>query len=189
MTREQAKTMLMTLGIEQPSEDQISDYLNSFQSEINKEKAKTGRVEEELNLLRESAKELEDFKKQNMSDLELAINDRDEARRQVKDLNDKVLRMENKTRFAELGIVGDEAEKLLDSMQMGAFDFALLGQIISNKQLDAVNKKIAELSEKTIQPNSGSIDTDNSNVGSRLVESVANSLKGNNSQSLIDAYK
>lgn len=189
MSREQAKEQLIKLGIEEPTDEQISGYLNTVNGEVNKEKAKTSKYEDELSALRDSAKELEALKKQNMSDIELANNERDKAINDMKTLQAEVQRMKLKTSFAEQGIVGEDADKLIDSIKDGSIDVALLGQIITAKKEEAVNQKVAELSEQTIQPNMGSIDKETKTDADKMIDDISNSLKSENTQSIIDAYK
>lgn len=191
MTREQAKQFLTSLGIEEPTDEQVSNYLNSVSGEVNKEKEKAEQYKNDANKVKELQKQLDDINKQNMTDIELANKERDDAIKTVNELNAKVKRMEMKSGLAEKGIIGDDAEKLLDSLAGGSIDLEVLGQIISAKQEDAVNKKVAELSAGTIPPNGGGLDKDNQKTDAdKMIENVASSLKGSNDIStIIDAYK
>lgn len=181
------RTDLEAMGL---TEEQIETIMAQNGKDIQSEKAKASMKDDELSALRESAKELEALKKQNMTDIELANNERDKAIKELQDLNAKVKRMELKNNFAEQGIVGDLADKLLDSMKDGSIDVSLLGQIIASKQEEAVNAKVAELSAQTIQPNQGSIDkSETKSDADKFVENIVSNLKGTDTQSIIDAYK
>lgn len=172
------------------TEEQIESVMTQNGKDIQNEKAKASSKDDELNALRESARELEELKKQNMSEIELANSERDKALKAMKELDDKVKRMELKSSFAENGITGEDADKLLESIGNGSIDVSLLGKIIASKQEEAINNKIAELSAQTIQPNQGSIDKpETKSDADKFVESIVSDLKGGDTQSIIDAYK
>ena len=72
MTREQAKQVLIGMGIEQPSDEQVSKYLDSVTGEVKKEKDKNASLQEKANKVADLEKELEELKQQNMTDAEKA---------------------------------------------------------------------------------------------------------------------
>jgi len=191
MSREQAKQFLISLGIEEPTDEAISSYLNSVSGEISKEKEKADKLKDEANKVKELQKQLDEINKQNMSDIERANAEKLDAENKLAELQAEVGKMKLKNSFAEQGIIGDDADKLIDSMKDGSIDVALLGQIINAKKEEAVNNKVAELSQQTIQPNSGSIDNKAEKTDAdKLVDSITSTLKGaNDTQSVIDAYK
>lgn len=191
MSREQAKQFLISLGIEEPSDDAISSYLNSISSELGKEKDKAEKLKEEQNKVKDLQAKLDELNKQNMSEIERANADKLDAENKLAELQLEVGRMKLKNSFAEQGIIGEDADKLIESMKDGAIDVTLLGQIINAKQKEAVDNKIAELSKQTIQPNGGSIeDKDKKTDADKVVDSISKSLKdAESTQAVIDAYK
>lgn len=70
MTREQAKQVLISMGIEEPSDEQVSKYLDSVTGEVKKEKDKNASLQEKANKAADLEKELEELKQQNMTDAE-----------------------------------------------------------------------------------------------------------------------
>lgn len=72
MTREQAKQVLIGMGIEEPSDEQVSKYLDSVTGEVKKEKDKNALLQEKVNKAADLEKELEELKQQNMTDAEKA---------------------------------------------------------------------------------------------------------------------
>ena len=70
MTREQAKQVLIGMGIEEPSDEQVSKYLDSVTGEVKKEKDKNASLQEKANKAADLEKELEELKQQNMTDAE-----------------------------------------------------------------------------------------------------------------------
>lgn len=67
MTREQAKQALIALGIESPTEEQISNYLNTVHGEVQKEKSKVDANKAELDRLKAIETEYENQKNTNLS--------------------------------------------------------------------------------------------------------------------------
>lgn len=191
MSREQAKQFLISLGIEEPSDDAISSYLNSISSEVGKEKDRAEKLKEEQNKVKDLQAKLDELNKQNMTEIERANADKLDAENKLAELQLEVGRMKLKNSFAEQGIIGEDADKLIESMKDGAIDVTLLGQIINAKQKEAVDNKIAELSKQTIQPNGGSIeDKDKKTDADKVVDSISKSLKdAESTQAVIDAYK
>lgn len=70
MTREQAKQVLIGMGIEEPSDEQVTKYLDSVTGEVKKEKDKNASLQEKANKAADLEKELEELKQQNMTDAE-----------------------------------------------------------------------------------------------------------------------
>lgn len=72
MTREQAKQVLIGMGIEEPSDEQVSKYLDSVTGEVKKEKDKNTSLKEKADKAEALQKELDELKQQNMTDAEKA---------------------------------------------------------------------------------------------------------------------
>lgn len=70
MTREQAKQVLIGFGIEEPSEEQVTKYLDSVETETKKVKEKNASLKEKADKADSLQKELDDLKAQNMTDAE-----------------------------------------------------------------------------------------------------------------------
>lgn len=87
MTREQAKQVLIGMGIEEPSDEQVSKYLDSVTGEVKKEKDKNALLQEKANKAADLEKELEELKQQNMTDAEKA----ELERQKEKAANEKII--------------------------------------------------------------------------------------------------
>lgn len=72
MTREQAKQVLIGMGIEEPSDEQVTKYLDSVTGEVKKEKDKNTSLKEKAGKAEALQKELDELKQQNMTDAEKA---------------------------------------------------------------------------------------------------------------------
>lgn len=67
MSREQAKQVLITFGIEEPTDDQITNYLNSVNGEVQKEKARSQTDKAELDRLKAIEEEYQKTKDANLT--------------------------------------------------------------------------------------------------------------------------
>lgn len=72
MTREQAKQVLIGMGVEEPSDEQVTKYLDSVTGEVKKEKDKNTSLKEKADKAEALQKELDELKQQNMTDAEKA---------------------------------------------------------------------------------------------------------------------
>ena len=72
MTREQAKQVLIGMGIEEPSDEQVTKYLDSVTGEVKKEKDKNTSIKEKADKAEALQKELDELKQQTMTDAEKA---------------------------------------------------------------------------------------------------------------------
>ena len=156
MTRQQAKANLEKLGFAEVTDEMVTNYLNQLDGETNGLKTKLAQAEKDaLNVkdLQEKIKELEDSK---LTDEEKAAKATEEAQKTIIDLQNKVVAMELKTQLAEIGITGEDADKLIENSNGGSLDVALLGTIISNRETEAAKKKEQEIADKSTNPNGGS---------------------------------
>lgn len=150
MNREMAKENLKSFGIEEPTDEQVTAYLNQVHGESNKEKARADRLKEQADKVSELEKQLADINNANLSDIEKANKDRDDALGQIEALNKKIADMELKAQLAEKGIVGEDAEKLFTAD--GKLDIETLGKIISNREKASASAKEQEILKDTPNP-------------------------------------
>lgn len=151
MTREQAKQNLIGFGIAEPTDEQITNYLNQIGAETKGYKEKLASAGDKDNRIAELEKELEKINKQNMSDIELANAERDKALSSVANLEKQIEQMITKAELAKLGITGEVADTLVSGS--GKLDFATLGQIISDREKNAVSEYEKKTLESTPNPN------------------------------------
>ena len=151
MTREQAKQNLIGFGIAEPTDEQITNYLNQIGAETKGYKEKLASAGDKDTRIAELEKELEKINKQNMSDIELANAERDKALSSVANLEKQIEQMITKAELAKLGITGEVADTLVSGS--GKLDFATLGQIISDREKNAVSEYEKKTLESTPNPN------------------------------------
>lgn len=189
MTREQAKKNLIAFGIEEPSEEQVTNYLNQIGAETKKEKDRADGYKANADKAAELQVELDRINEQNLSDIEKANKATETANNRVAELEKQVKSMQTKASLAELGIIGEQAEKLINTD--GAVDFAVLGQIISDRETRAAAKKESDLLDSTKNPggSAGGDPADDKPADVKNVESITFGGLDKNAQSARDYYK
>lgn len=190
MTREQAKQNLIGFGITEPTDEQITNYLNQIGAETKSYKDKLASVGGKDERIAELEKELEKINKQNMTDIELANAERDKALSSVANLEKQIEQMNTKTELAKLGITGDVADALVSGN--GKLDFATLGQIISDREKNAVSEYEKKALESTPNPSgSKGKEEPQKTQAEQIAENLGKvaSATSKTSESIIDSYK
>lgn len=171
MTREQAKQNLKSIGIEEPTDEQVSAYLNQFGAENKKEKEKAEQYKSAAEKSAELQAELDRLNEEKMSDVEKANKATETANTRVAELEKQIKAMEIKNKLAEKGITGDDATGLIDSD--GNIDFDVLGKIIADRENAAATAKEKEIAANASNPGSGKAGTDDSKTSAeQLVEKM-----------------
>ena len=190
MTREQAKQNLIGFGIAEPTDEQITNYLNQIGAETKSYKDKLASVGGKDDRIAELEKELEKLNKQNMTELELERAEKDKALSSVANLVKQIEQMITKTELAKLGITGDVADTLVSGN--GKLDFATLGQIISDREKNAVSEYEKKALENTPNPSGskGKEETQKTEA-EQIAENLGKSASATSkdSEAIIASYK
>lgn len=188
MTREQAKQNLILLGIAEPDDAAITNYLNQVNGESQKEKAKADQYKKDADKVKDLTAQLEAMQNANLTDIEKANKATDEANQKIAELQKNIAKMENQKKLAEMGIIGEDAEKLIH--EDGSLDFEVLSGIISNRESAAATKKEQEIANNATNPNGGSSGEDGNNDKPNDVLNAESISFGNSvSQDAKDYYK
>ena len=155
MNRLQAKENLILIGIAEPTDEQITNYLNQMQGETKKYSDKADKYKDDAEKVKELQAKLDEIEKQNMSEIELANKEKELANDKVSELEAKIKAMELKTSLAEKGIVGEQADKLIESLGSGSLDVELLGQIITEREQASATAKEQEIANNSGNPGGG----------------------------------
>ena len=150
MTREQAKALLVTLGIAEPTEDQITNYLNSVNKEVKSEKDRAEKYKAESEKAAELQKKLEEINNQGLSDVEKANKATEQANARIAELEKSLKTMTVQNKLSALGITGDDATNLISAD--GEINFDTLGQILTTREKNAAAAKEAELAGNAGNP-------------------------------------
>lgn len=146
MTREEAKQNLVALGIEEPTEAQVTNYLNQFHGN------KTAPVQ---NPVPANNPQNDPAPNQPQDDEEIR-----KLQEQIATLQKENIKKDIKAYAAEKGLTGEQAEKVLSAFQdnlevaKGAIDS--MSQIISDKETAAAQKKEQEIADGSLNPGGGS---------------------------------
>ena len=190
MTREQAQQNLIGFGIAEPTDEQITNYLNQIGAETKSYKDKLASVGGKDDRIAELEKELEKLNKQNMTELELERAEKDKALSSVANLEKQIEQMITKTELAKLGITGEVADTLVSGN--GKLDFATLGQIISDREKNAVSEYEKKALENTPNPSgSKGKEEPQKTQAEQIAENLGKvaSATSKTSESIIDSYK
>ena len=150
MTREQAQANLKAIGIDEPTKEQIDNYLNQLNGETKREKDRADKYKSDADKMVELQKQLDEIQNKNLSDIEKAQAENVKANEQIAQLQKDIRSMENKAKLAELGIIGEQAQTLIGDD--GSLDFNILGQIITEREEKASALKEKEILESTPDP-------------------------------------
>ena len=167
---------LSALGL---TDEQINEVMKEHGKDIQAEKQKAEGYKTDSVKLAELTKQLE-LMKNAQSEKDKTIETKDT---QYDELKTKEL----KANLAEKGIVGENADKLIQSLAGGTLDVELLGAIISEKETNAVDAKVKELAGQAGNPggsqgngNGEPEKTDAEKMAESIGKSFAESQKASN---------
>lgn len=150
MTREQAKANLVACGIAEPTEDQITNYLNQVNGAIKSEKDRADKYKGEADKVAELQKQLEELNSKGLSEVELANKATEKANARIAELEKSLKTMTVQNKLSSLGITGEDATKFFD--ENGELNFDTLGQILTTREKNAAAAKEAELAGNAGNP-------------------------------------
>ena len=186
MTRENAKANLIAIGIAEPTDEQITNYLNQIGGETKREKDLAGKYKGDALKVKELQEQLEELANKNLSEVDLAKKETEKATTRVADLEKQIAIMQRKNALAEKGIVGEQADKLF--REDGSFDFDVFGQILSERVESAKSQKEKELLEKTPNPKGSNKGTPEMTEVEQMASAVGKEIATSN-QATADILK
>lgn len=187
MTREQAKDFLVELGIEEPSKEQIDNYLNKLNGETKKYTDKIEKGKQDAALVDELKEKLQALEDAKLSDTEKITKENETAKATISTLRAQIKAMELKTQLADKGITGEDAESLISSLTDGKFDIEVLGKIITTRENAAAEAKEREIASGSTNPNgnnNGGADKGDDAKAKEFASGIAKSIGGDNKASI-----
>lgn len=155
MTREQAKQKLISLGVAEPTEEQISEMLNTIGAETKKEKDRADGYKAKADKADELQAEIDKINEQNMSDVEKANKELEKANARIAELEKaETIRSTRALAIEKFKISLEQANEVVKDD--GSLDYDKLGQIIAEKETASANAKEQEIANKAGNPGSGS---------------------------------
>ena len=190
MSRTEAKQFLVTCGIEEPTEEQVTNYLNSVQNEVKKAEDTAKRYKADSDRVHDLEKQIEEMNTANMTDLEKANKATQDALNQVEQMRKTVTQMQLEKSLAEIGIIGDDASGLFS--EDGQLNTEKLGKIIESREKAAVATYQKAALDNTPAPDSkkGEDGGEDDKPYKDIVDRVTASKKTEtDAVSIINAYK
>lgn len=181
MTREQAKQNLIAIGVAEPTDEQVSNYLNQVNGETKKEKDKADQYKEKADNADKLQKKLDELEAGNLSEIEKANKALDTANQQIAELQKKnAIRDLREKAMTDFKVTAEQAKTIVK--EDGSFDTAELGKIMSEKETAAAQAKEQEIANNTTNPGGGTAGKENENktTAEKLVEKLYGGQKQNN---------
>ena len=151
MTREQAKQKLISYGNAEPTEEQITDFLNTLCSELKKEKDRADGYKAKADTADELQRQLDEINSQNLSEMDKATKALELANKRIAELEKiDAIRNQRSSAMEKFKITAEQASQ--EIKDDGGFDYDVLGQIISDKETAAASAKAKELLDSTPNP-------------------------------------
>lgn len=139
MTREQAKNNLISFGVENPTEDQITNYLNQVNGETQKEKDRADKLKEKADKADELQTQLDTLQSQNLSEAEKAQKENEKLQKQIAEMRVNGFKAEAKAILKGANLEDADIEALLPGMVAG-LDKVEDVQARTNAYVSAMNK-------------------------------------------------
>lgn len=189
MKREEVKELMKSWGIEEPTDEQISDYLNRMQKEVKAAEDKATRYKADADRVKDLESQIEELNNANLTDLEKANKATEDALNQVANLQKTVTQMQLMKSLAEIGIVGEDADGLIS--EDGSLNTEQLGKIIESREKAAVATYQKQTLDSTPAPDGKKgEDGEEEKPYKDIVDRVAASKKAETEAvNIIDSYK
>ena len=152
MTREEARQNLVALGIEEPTEAQVTNYLNQFHSNRNQ----NTNTQNQTNEILAQANAQNQTQQQNSSGNE----ELDGLRQQIADLQRENAKKDILAYAVSKGLTGDQVQNILnafgENVEIAKQAIDSMAQIISDNRAAAAQEKEEEIARNASNPGGGS---------------------------------
>lgn len=176
MTRDEARRNLSTLGIAEPDETVVTNYLNQFHAQSKPEPNPEPTPKPPTNW-----SETQEYK---------------DMQRQIEEMRNEGIKKDIRAYAAEKGLTGEQAETILSgfSVNLETAKAAIdsLATVITDRETAAAQRKEQEIANGSTAPNGGASGGEPQKTeAEKWVESYSKSLSDANAtaQSIVDAYK
>lgn len=140
------------------TDEQITALINQNNSEVVREKEKTEKLKADAKKAEELQKKLDEMESDNLSEIEKANKEKEAALNSVSDLQKQLNEMTFRTKLADKGIAGEQAEGIVKSFFAGDFEAATnsISQIVTERETAAAAAKEQEILKNTPNPGGNS---------------------------------
>lgn len=190
MTREQAKQKLISFGVEEPTDEQVSELLNSINAETKKEKDRAENYKTKADKADELQSRVNELEAGNLSENEKLTKALETANKTIADMQrSNAIRDLREQAMTDFKITAEQAKSIVKDD--GSFDTAVLGQIIVQKETNAATAKEQEIANNATNPGGGNNTTTEKNDKPEDVKNAESITFGNVAveQSAKDYYK
>lgn len=184
MTREQAKQNLIAIGVAEPTDEQVSNYLNQVNGETKKEKDRADGYKAKADTADGLQKQLDELQAGNLTELEKANKALDTANQQIAELQkNNAIRDLREKAMTDFKVTAEQAKTIVK--EDGSFDTAELGKIMSEKETAAAQAKEQEIAKGSTNPGGGTAGgnktgADNKTNAEKIAESLISNAPKNN---------
>ena len=181
MTREQAKQNLISIGVAEPTDEQISSYLNQVNGETQKEKDKANQYKAKAEKADELQTQLDEIEAGNLTEVEKVNKDLEAANNLIAKLQkDNAVRDQREAAMTNFKITAEQAKAVVKDD--GSLDYTELGKIMSEKETAAAQAKEQEIAKHQDIPGGGSNKggADNKTNAEKIAESLISNAPKNN---------
>ena len=181
MTREQAKQNLISIGVAEPTDEQISSYLNQVNGETQKEKDKANQYKAKAEKADELQTQLDEIEAGNLTEVEKVNKDLEAANNLIAKLQkDNAVRDQREAAMTNFKITAEQAKTVVKDD--GSLDYTELGKIMSEKETAAAQAKEQEIAKHQDIPGGGSNKggADNKTNAEKIAESLISNAPKNN---------
>lgn len=189
MTREQAKQNLISIGVAEPTDEQISNYLNQVNGETKKEKDRADGYKAKADTADDLQKQLDEIQAGNLTELEKANKALDTANQQIADLQkSNAIRDQREAAMTNFKITAEQAKTIVKDD--GSLDYAELGKIMSEKETAAAQAKEQEIAKNQDIPGGGAGGDKGKTEAEKTAEAIGKNLAGTNktAESIVNSY-
>ena len=159
MTREQAKQNLISIEVAEPTDEQISSYLNQVNGETQKEKDKANQYKAKAEKADELQTQLDEIEAGNLTEVEKVNKDLEAANNLIAKLQkDNAVRDQREAAMTNFKITAEQAKAVVKDD--GSLDYTELGKIMSEKEIAAAQAKEQEIANYTTNPGGSSAGSD-----------------------------
>lgn len=184
MTREQAKQNLIAIGVSEPTDEQISNYLNQVNGETKKEKDKAAEYKAKADKADELQSKIDEMEAGNLTEIEKANKALETANNRIAELEKAQTLATQRTSAADkFKITAEQAAQVVKDD--GSFDFDVLGKIISDKETAAAQAKEQEIANGSTNPGGGIAGggkDDKKTEAEKAAEKIGKTLAGTNKE-------
>ena len=192
MTREQAKQNLIAIGVAEPTDEQVSNYLNQVNGETKKEKDRADGYKAKADTADDLQKQLDELQAGNLTELEKANKELDTANQKIAELEKaQAIATQRASAASKFNVTAEQAAQIVKDD--GSFDYDVLGKIISEKETAAAQAKEQEIAKGSTNPGGGTSGGNKDNEkteAEKAAESIGKTLAGTNqaAKSVVDSY-